>query len=54
MCSKTILLLDDELFVLNALKRVLRSEPYQVIVAQNASDAFRLLGPFGDFRSTDA
>ncbi len=43
MCSKTILLLDDELFVLNALKRVLRSEPYQVIVAQNASDAFRLL-----------
>lgn len=39
----TLLLVDDEPQVLSALSRTLSSQPYQILLAQNADDAFELL-----------
>ncbi len=41
--SHTVLLVDDEPNVLDGLTRVLRKEPYQILTANSAEDAARLL-----------
>lgn len=41
--ASQILLVDDELPVLNALKRVLRGEGYEILVAQTAQEALTVL-----------
>jgi DNA-binding NtrC family response regulator len=42
--SGTVLLVDDDPNVLNALRRALRGEPYRVLTADGPSAAFALLG----------
>jgi diguanylate cyclase (GGDEF)-like protein/PAS domain S-box-containing protein len=44
--QQTLLLVDDEVNILNALKRVLRREGYQVLTAENTDLAFELLAKF--------
>ncbi len=39
----TVLCVDDEAGVLNALKRLLKTKPYQVVVAQSAKEGLQLL-----------
>ena len=39
----TLLVLDDEINILNSLKRVLRKEPYQLILAARCDEAFSLI-----------
>jgi two-component system, probable response regulator PhcQ len=41
--THNVLLVDDELFVVEALKRVLRKEAYAVLTAGSAEDALQLL-----------
>jgi diguanylate cyclase (GGDEF)-like protein/PAS domain S-box-containing protein len=41
--NKTLLILDDELNVIKALVRVLRHEDYNIITANSAAEAFKLL-----------
>ncbi len=41
--SQTLLLVDDETSVLNALKRVLRKQNYNIITASNGKEALQLL-----------
>jgi len=42
--APTLLLVDDELEILNALRRSLSREPYQVLLAVNADEALEILG----------
>lgn len=44
--QQTLLLVDDEVNILNALKRVLRREGYQVLTAENTDLAFELLAKY--------
>jgi diguanylate cyclase (GGDEF)-like protein/PAS domain S-box-containing protein len=44
--QQTLLLVDDEVNILSALKRVLRREGYQVLTAENTDLAFELLAKF--------
>ncbi|GLK88464.1 HD domain-containing phosphohydrolase [Pseudomonas turukhanskensis] len=39
----TVLLVDDEVAILNSLKRLLRSQPYDVLLAENGQQALELL-----------
>ena len=39
----TLLILDDEVNILNSLRRVLRKEPYQLITAERCDEAFSLI-----------
>ncbi len=41
--KRKILIVDDEIGVLNSLKRCLRNAPYEVVTAENASQALELL-----------
>jgi two-component system, probable response regulator PhcQ len=41
--KQTILFVDDETNVLNAIRRTLRKEPYQLFLADGASEAFEVL-----------
>lgn len=41
--KKTLLLVDDELFVLESLKRALNKEPYDILTANSAKDALEIL-----------
>ncbi|RME29631.1 MAG: response regulator [Deltaproteobacteria bacterium] len=43
MSKGTILFVDDEANVLNALRRTLRKEPYEIFLAQSAEEAFDIL-----------
>jgi len=43
MARHTILVIDDEAGILNALKRALRQEPYEVLTAQSAAAGLALL-----------
>lgn len=45
MCSakRILLCVDDELLILNALRRSLRKEPYELLCAQSAADALKVL-----------
>jgi DNA-binding NtrC family response regulator len=43
MDVKTVLFVDDEVNILNSLVRLLRREPYQVVVAKGAKEAFEIL-----------
>ncbi|GAC1029384.1 two-component system response regulator [Pseudomonas sp. No.21] len=39
----TVLLVDDEVFILNSLKRLLRSQPYDLLLAESGEQALELL-----------
>ena len=41
--SQTILLIDDEPFVLHALSRTLRRQPYEIVTARSAEEAVSIL-----------
>ncbi len=41
--NKILLCVDDEILVLNALKRSLRNEPYELLCAQSAEEAIAIL-----------
>ncbi len=43
MKEKSILIVDDEVHILNSLQRLLRNEPYQVLLAKSSVEAFALL-----------
>lgn len=43
MDKRTILFVDDEANVLNALRRTLRKEPYEIFLAQGAEEALDIL-----------
>ncbi len=43
MTSATLLIVDDEVRILSALKRTLRREGYRLLTAENAASALRLL-----------
>lgn len=43
MTEKTVLLVDDEIHVLNALKRLLRNEDYNLVVATGGEEALAIL-----------
>ncbi len=42
--SHNVLLVDDDLNLLAGLRRTLRREPYEILVAQGATEAFEVLG----------
>lgn len=46
--NQTLLLVDDESSVLNALKRVLRKKNYTIITASNGKEALQLMSAHGD------
>lgn len=41
--TQTVLLVDDDIRILDGLKRVLRREPYEVLTADSAGAAFKVL-----------
>ncbi|OZG71147.1 PAS domain S-box protein [Hahella sp. CCB-MM4] len=41
--SRTLLVIDDDINILRSIKRELRYEPYQILTADNPTDAFALL-----------